>query len=1012
MSELALFLMGPPRIERDGRVLNVDTRKATALITYLAVTKRPQSRDALAALLWPEYDQAHARATLRRTLSTLNKALAGNWLIVDRERVALDASTHIWVDADEFYSHLEECKRHGHPATGVCSACLDPLARAVSLYRDDFLAGFGLRDSPNFDDWQFFQADTMRRDLSNALERLVHGHSILPDYASAIAYARRWLALDRLHEPTYRYLMQLYAWSGQRATALHQYRECVQVLQKELGVAPLEATTKLYQAIKENQLAPPPVTSQAFAHTPAEGAAGSSTLAAVRSVMTMPASPASDPTIHRDTYPPGRVPTAPQPQISQAIYPLVGRSKELSTLNDAYASIQSDGRVVILEGEAGIGKTRLAEEFMVHIHARGATVLAARCYEGETNLAYGPVVSGLHTAIAQKPDARWLESIAESWLSEAARLLPELVTMRPGLAPAPPLDSPGAQSRFFEGLRQVLLAVCSGARPGVIFFDDVHWADSASLDLLSYLVRRLHDQPLCLVITWRSLDISNDQRLHHLLVEAQRSGKATIVSLSRLNRATVQELVQSVAASNSAISKGLAERLYQETEGLPFFLVEYLTALTKEIPPAGDSDWSLPGSVRDLLQSRLVAVSETGWQLLTTASVIGRSFDFDTLREASGRSEEETVTALEELISQGLVTEVRGAAGDRSLIYDFNHEKLRALVYEQTSLARRRLLHRRIAEVFAGRTRGHRDSATIVGQIAHHYQMAGNDSLAVEYYKLAGERARSLYANTEALTHLRLALALGHPEAAALHEAIGDLHTLLGEYGAALKSYETAAALCDSEALGNIEYKLGTVYERRRQWELAESHFEAALRALDDAGQAGERARVYASWSLTAHHQGQIGKSLELAQQALDLAEAALDARALAQAHNILGILTSSQGNLTLARHHLEHSLDLAESLNDPSIRAAALNNLARAYGNSGKFEQALGLAEDALALCISQGDRHREAALHNNLADLLHAAGRSEEAMSHLKQAVSIYAEIGVEAGTVQPEIWKLVEW
>src|SRR5216683_178433 len=514
-------------------------------------------------------------------------------------------------------------------------------------------------------------------------------------------------------------------------------------------------------------------------------------------------------------------------------------------------------------------------------------------------------------------------------------------------------------------------------RPGVIFFDDVHWADGASLDLLSYLVRRLHDQPLCMVITWRSLHLSSDQRLHHLLVEAQRSGRATIVSLSRLSRAIVQELVKSAAISNTAISKGLAERLYQETEGLPFFLVEYLTALTKEIPTAGDSNWSLPGGVRDLLQSRLVAVSETGWQLLTTASAIGRSFDFDTLREASGRSEEETVTSLEELIGQGLVMEVRSAAGDQSLIYDFNHEKLRALVYEQTSLARRRLLHRRIAEVFASRTRGYRDSATIVGQIAHHYQMAGNDSLAAEYYRLAGERARGLYANTEALAHLRLALALGH-----------------------------------AEALGKIEYKLGTIYERRRQWELAESHFEAALRALDDTGQAGERARVYANWSLTAHHQGQIGKSLELAQQALDLAEAARDARALAQAHNILGILASSQGNLALARHHLEHSLDLAQSLNDPSSRAAALNNLALAYGNSGKFEQALGLAADALALCVSQGDRHREAALHNNLADLLHAAGRSEEAMSHLKQAVSIYAEIGVEAGTVQPEIWKLVEW
>jgi len=190
MSELALFLLGPPRIERDGVFLNVDTRKATALIAYLAVTKQPQSRDTLAALLWPDYDQSHARATLRRTLSALNKVLAGNWLSIDRERVNLNINSHIWIDVDEFYSHLVECKTHGHPASEVCSACLDPLAKAVALYRDDFLAGFGLRDSSNYDDWQFFQADTMRRDLANALERLVRGHSILPDYTSAIAYAR------------------------------------------------------------------------------------------------------------------------------------------------------------------------------------------------------------------------------------------------------------------------------------------------------------------------------------------------------------------------------------------------------------------------------------------------------------------------------------------------------------------------------------------------------------------------------------------------------------------------------------------------------------------------------------------------------------------------------------------------------------------------------------------------------------------------------------------------------
>ncbi len=215
----------------------------------------------------------------------------------------------------------------------------------------------------------------------------------------------------------------------------------------------------------------------------------------------------------------------------------------------------------------------------------------------------------------------------------------------------------------------------------------------------------------------------------------------------------------------------------------------------------------------------------------------------------------------------------------------------------------------------------------------------------------------------------------------------------------------------------NLERKLGGVHQRRGEWELAESHYEAALQALGDAGPPGERARIYADWSLTAHHsagargQGRATPS-ELAHQALELAEAGHDTRALAQAHNMLGILASSSGDLEGARHHLERSLMFAETLNDPGRRAAALNNLALTLGPAGDTEQAIALAEVALQLCVAQGDRHREAALHNNLADLLHGVGRLKEAIDHLKHAVAIYAEIGVESGDVQPAIWKLAEW
>ncbi len=245
MSQLALFLLGIPKIERNGEIINLDTRKAIALIAYLAITKQRQSRDTLAALLWPEYDQTHARSSLRRTLSTLNKAIDGPWLEIDREHINLNLSTGIWVDVHEFHNRLAECRSHNHSLTETCSTCLHLLREAVTLYNDDFLAGFSLRDSPNFDDWQFFQADALRRDLSSALERLAHCYSATGDFEPAIAYGRRWLGLDRLNESAHRLLMQLYAWNGQRSAALQQYRECVQVLERELGVAPLGSTTQL-----------------------------------------------------------------------------------------------------------------------------------------------------------------------------------------------------------------------------------------------------------------------------------------------------------------------------------------------------------------------------------------------------------------------------------------------------------------------------------------------------------------------------------------------------------------------------------------------------------------------------------------------------------------------------------------------------------------------------------------------------------------------------------------------
>ena len=232
---LVLKFLGPPRIERGGRAVEMDTRKATALIAYLAVTGQPQARDSLAAQLWPDANAERARGALRRTLSTLRTGLGGDELRVDGTRIALDGEA-IDLDVRRF---------RGLVADGR-------LEDAVTAYTGDFLSGFTLRDSPEFDEWQMAQADTLRRELAGALERLVTSE----EPRRATGYAKRWLELDPLHEPAHRALMRVYARAGDRVAALRQFRECERVLDRELGVAPLAETVLLARAIERGEPAP------------------------------------------------------------------------------------------------------------------------------------------------------------------------------------------------------------------------------------------------------------------------------------------------------------------------------------------------------------------------------------------------------------------------------------------------------------------------------------------------------------------------------------------------------------------------------------------------------------------------------------------------------------------------------------------------------------------------------------------------------------------------------------
>jgi DNA-binding SARP family transcriptional activator/pimeloyl-ACP methyl ester carboxylesterase len=254
MAVFRLFLFGAPQLEHNGIFVDIHRRKTMALLAYLAATGKLHTREALATMFWPEHDQTGALANLRRELSRLRGALGEDVLQAGRLQVGLNRPDWFWVDTIAFQQQIQQWQVRA--AGDNCEACLEHLEEGVALYRDRFMAGFNLPDCPEFDEWQFFTAEELRQTLTVALQWLIEQHIDLRNLEQSIAYARRWLAQDRFHEPAHRKLMQLYAWSGQQAAALRQYQECARILKDELGVEPEGETVRLFGVIKARQLDP------------------------------------------------------------------------------------------------------------------------------------------------------------------------------------------------------------------------------------------------------------------------------------------------------------------------------------------------------------------------------------------------------------------------------------------------------------------------------------------------------------------------------------------------------------------------------------------------------------------------------------------------------------------------------------------------------------------------------------------------------------------------------------
>ena len=960
MPDISLALLGPPVVERDAVPVVFDTKKAVALLALLAVAGREQSRERLAAQLWPDADPVHARGSLRRTLS-VTAAAVGEGLLISRIAVGLQPG-RMRVDVADF-------------AALIARPDAASLERGVRLYRDDFLTGFSLRACPEFEDWQSATADRLRQDLAGALERLVAACVTAGELARGLDHARRWLSLDPLHEPAHQALIRLQAWTGQRSAALRQYRSLVRVLSRELAVSPLPETTRLYDDVRAGRLRP--ATGHAPATPPPDG-------------------PGSRPS--------RRVPA--RPATADRRWPLIGRATELRALEEAWQAVGgTGGQVVAVTGEAGCGKSRLIEEFRARIEASGGTAVTGRCHDGESGLPFALSADLLRAAAAARPG---LPALLPPHVAAMAGLTPELAAAHRDM-PEPPLSSPVALTRMYAALAATLLAAARPAErggAGAVLVEDVHWADGPSLDLLAYLVRRLADWPLLLVVSWRP---EADERLRGLraaLAGAVNSGQGRTVGPQPFSTGEIAAMLRAAGAPTDNVARMLAE-----THGLPLLVREYTDALGDGDPAgAGDEGWSPPASVRDLLSRRLQAASQPALQMLSAAAVLGSGFDVDLLRAVSGRGEAETVESLDEALARFLLTEIPPHGGRGIPSYDFPYEALRRVTYDSATLARRRLLHRRAADALAARYERDPVSAR-APVIARHLQQAGREAEAAQWWWRAADRARELYAHAEAQAHLRQAVALGYPQVPG-SIALGDVLTVLGRYHEALAEYETAAAGSDGNnaTAAAIEHKLAEVHHRLGDWALADAHLAASLELLAPGG-LGARARVQADRAVVAYRQGAHERAADLGAAALAAARQANDPVAIAQALDVLGMLAARAGDAAAAEAHLAESLARARELPDPGAAVAALNNLARLLADTGRTGEALDLAREALGLGSELGDQHRVAALHTNLADLLHQTGQHDAALDHLKEAARRFAALDPGAPP-KPEIWTLVEW
>lgn len=861
-ARLELHLLGTPRILRDGHSLTALTAaKTRALLFYLAVTGRPHTRAALAALLWGDSPDEAARASLRKALQTLRQHL-DPFLHIERETVGLAAEPGCWVDVNAFTAALDRAGAEDDTA----------LCRAVDLYRGDFLEGFYVRDAPDFEAWWLAERARLRELALDSLQRLAEQAAAADNLEVAVALTRRLLVLEPWREQDHRRLMTWLARSGQRPAALAQFELCRQVLADELGVEPSAETLALVGRIRRG---------------------------AVESL----ASP------EMATHGAERPPPAFLNPGAAAVYvrePFIGREPQMAQLAAFLApALTGRGGVAFVSGEAGWGKSRLLEAFSQQAQALYPDlIVASGLCTAATGVGdpYLPFREILRT-LAADVEPQWLAGalshphVLRLWqfLPRAAAALaahgphligsfvPQEALLQRAAAhkaidrrlwqqieeAARQAHAPGTvadRERIFEEFGDVLHALAHH-QPLLLILDDLHWVDPSSVSLLFHLGRRLRESRVLILGAYRPEEIAlprggREHPLAALLVEFRRLFGDVWLELDHGQAEGAQAFVHALLdLEPNHLDVGFRQALLRHTGGHPLFTVETLRDMKERGDLARDAagrwvaqpelDWNvLPARVEGVIETRIGRLDPELREFLDVASVEGETFTAQTVAHALGVEERAVVARLDREGDRRyrLVQEqgVRHAGGQRLSIYRFRHNLFQRYLYSVLGQSRRAYLHEDVAgalEVLHGEQRG-----KIAGELAAHWEAAGAPARAIPYLYQAGQRASQLAADDEAIELLTRGLALlpALPVTAArdrqvleLKLALGTAQGNAGRIGSALETFQQAAALAREMGAWNGLAQAALGYEEAR-WRYnlpaapAVALLDEALRCLED----------------------------------------------------------------------------------------------------------------------------------------------------------------------------------